>query len=388
MSKDFYEVLGVAKTATADEIKKAYRKLAIKYHPDKNPGDKTAEEKFKEISNAYEVLGDAEKRQRYDQLGHDAYTSTGGSGFGGGAGGGFRDPMDIFSQFFGGGAGGASFSFEDLFGGGQSRRRDPNGPMPGNDLQLNLEISFEDSVFGVTREVTIPRECDCDACHGSGCAPGSSKKSCPRCGGTGQITSRQGFYAMQQTCPNCRGTGQIVEKPCAKCHGSGRMRIEKKLPVRIIPGVDTGSRLRIKGEGEGGYRGGPAGNLYVVTHVQPSAIFERDGVDLYCRLPVDFATAALGGVVEVPTVSGMTKMKLAPGTQSGTTLRIKGKGMPSLRGAGRGDLHVQIQVETPVNLSDAARKALAELQKTVGDSNLPQREAFRKKAGSFLKPQD
>ena len=388
MSKDFYEILGVGKSATADEIKKAYRKLAIKYHPDKNPGDKTAEEKFKEISNAYEVLGDAEKRQRYDQLGHEAYTASGAGGFGGGAGGGFRDPMDIFSQFFGGGAGGASFSFEDLFGGGQARRRNPNGPMPGNDLQLNLEISFEDSVYGVTKEVTIPRSCDCDECEGSGCAPGSSKKSCPRCGGTGQVTTRQGFFAMQQTCPNCRGTGQIIEKPCQKCHGSGRVRTEKKIPVRIVPGVDTGSRLRVTGEGDGGFRGGPNGNLYVVTHVRPSAIFERDGVDLYCQLPIDFATAALGGVVEVPTVSGMTKMKIAPGTQNGANLRIKGKGMPSLRGAGRGDLHVLIQVETPVNLGEDAKKLLAEFQTKVTAGNRPVAEDFRRKAGPFLKNQD
>ncbi len=385
MSKDFYEILGVAKTATADEIKKAYRKLAIKYHPDKNPGDKTAEEMFKEISNAYEVLSDSEKRQRYDQLGHDAYTSAGASGFGGGPQGGFHDPMDIFSQFFGGAQGGG-FNFEDLFGGGGGgrRRRDPNGPMAGNDLRCDIEISFEDSVFGVTKEVTIPRPCDCDACGGSGCAPGSSRKTCSRCGGSGQVTISQGFFTMQQACPSCRGTGQVIEKPCPKCHGSGRMRTEKKLPVRIPPGVNTGDRLRVSGEGEGGMRGGPNGDLYVIIHVRPSPVFDRDGVDLFCKLPIDFATATLGGIVEVPTVSGMTRMKIAPGTQNGSVLRIKGKGMPSLRGGARGDLHVQVSVEVPVGLTDAAKKLLTDFQAQISSRNMPHTEEFKRKAGPFL----
>ncbi len=391
MSKDFYEILGVSKTATQDEIKKAYRKLAIKYHPDRNPDDKTAEEKFKEISNAYEVLSDTEKRQRYDQLGHDAFTSTGGAGYGGfgggqgGGQGGFRDPMDIFSQFFGGGGGGGSFNFEDLFGGGGNRRRrDPNGPMPGNDLRCDIEISFEDSVFGATKEVTIPRNCDCEACAGSGCAPGSAKKTCSRCGGSGQVAISQGFFTMQQTCPNCRGTGQVIEKPCPQCHGSGRQRTEKKLPVRIPPGVDNGDRLRVSGEGEGGVRGGRAGDLYVIMHVRASAVFERDGVDLYCKLPIDPVTAALGGIAEVPTVSGMTKMKVAPGTQSGAVLRIKGKGMPSLRGGARGDLHVQLQVEVPTALDAESKKLLADLQARFKPANFPLAEEFRRKAGPFL----
>ena len=294
MSKDYYEILGVAKTATAEEIKKAYRKLAIKYHPDRNPGDTAAEEKFKEISNAYEVLSDSSKRQRYDQLGHEAFTSSGGQGFGGfgGGGGGFRDPMDIFSQFFGGGGGGGSFSFEDLFGGGR-RRHDPNAPQAGNDLRCDIDIAFEDAVFGATREITVVKSADCSSCSGSGCAPGTSKKTCSRCGGSGQVTVSQGFFAMQQTCPNCRGTGQVIDKPCSSCRGTGRQQVEKKLPVRIPPGVDNGDRLRVSGEGEGGVRGDRAGDLYVIIHVRESKVFEREGVDLYTRLPIDPITSPL-----------------------------------------------------------------------------------------------
>ena len=386
MSKDYYEILGVAKNATADEIKKAYRKLAIKYHPDRNPGDTAAEEKFKEISNAYEVLSDANKRQRYDQLGHEAFTSTGGQGFGGfggNGGGGFRDPMDIFSQFFGGNGGGGGFSFDDLFGGGR-RRRDPNALAKGNDLRCDVEIAFEDAVFGATREITVSKSCDCSACSGSGCAPGTSKKSCSRCGGSGQVTVSQGFFAVQQTCPNCRGTGQVIEKPCSSCRGTGRQQTEKKIPVRIPPGVDSGDRLRVTGEGEGGLRGGPAGDLYVVIHVRESKVFERDGVDLYCELPIDPVTAMLGGVVEVPTVSGMTRMKVEAGTQSGTVLRIKGKGMVALRGGARGDLHVRLQIETPVKLDGDVRKMLGELQQKLGSKNYPAAEEFKKTAGPFL----
>ena len=387
MSKDFYEILGVAKTATPEELKKAYRKLAIKYHPDKNPGDAAAEEKFKEISNAYEVLSDPAKRQRYDQLGHDAFTQTGGQGFGGfggGGGGGFRDPMDMFSQFFGGGNGGGGFSFEDLFGGGSRRRRDPNAPQQGSDLRCDIEIAFEDAVFGATREITVTKSADCTECGGSGCAAGTGKKTCTRCGGSGQVTVSQGFFAMQQTCPTCRGTGQIIEKPCSACRGTGRKNVEEKIPVRIPPGVDNGDRLRVSGKGEGGVRGGAAGDLYVVIHVRASQVFERDGVDLYCKLPIDPFTAMLGGVVEVPTVSGMTKMKVEAGTQSGAVLRIKGKGMPALRGGARGDLHVQLQVETPVGLDSEVKKKLEEVRQLVAEKNYPQSEKFRQTAGPFL----
>lgn len=382
---DYYETLGVSRSASADEIKKAYRKLAIKYHPDRNPGDTAAEEKFKEISNAYEVLSDQSKRQRYDQLGHEAFTSTGGNGFGGfggGGAGGFRDPMDIFSQFFGSGGGG-SFSFEDLFGGGR-RRRDPNAPVAGNDLRCDIEIAFEDAVFGATREITLTKSTDCKECSGSGCAAGSGKKSCPRCGGTGQVTVSQGFFAMQQTCPNCRGTGQVIEKPCSSCRGSGRQQVEKKVTVRIPPGVDNGDRLRVSGEGEGGIRGGRAGDLYVTIHVRDSKVFERNGVDLYCRVPIDPFTAMLGGVVEVPTVSGMTKMKVEAGTQSGAVLRIKGKGMPALRGGSRGDLHVVLQLETPRHLDGEAKKMLAELQSKLSEKNYPEAQEFKRTAGPFM----
>ena len=303
---------------------------------------------------------------------------------GGGAGGGFRDPMDIFSQFFGGGGSGGSFSFEDLFGGGSRRRRDPNAPQPGNDLRCDIEIAFEDAVFGATRELTVTKSCDCSSCSGSGCAPGSSKKTCSRCDGSGQVTVSQGFFAMQQTCPTCRGTGQIIEQPCSSCRGSGRQQVEKKVTVRIPPGVDNGDRLRVSGEGEGGLRGGRSGDLYVIIHVRESQVFEREGADLYCQLPLDPVTAMLGGIVEVPTVSGMTKMKVEAGTQSGAILRIKGKGMPALRGGSRGDLHVRLQIETPVNLNSESKKLLEELQKNLSEKNYPKTGEFRKIAGPFL----
>lgn len=354
MAKDYYEILGVSRTASAEEMKKAYRKLAIKYHPDKNPGDKAAEESFKELSQAYEVLSDPQKRAQYDQFGHDAFT-RGGRGAPGGGGGGFHDPFDIFSQVFGNAGGGSIF--EELFSGGGGRGR--SGPRSGADLRFDLEIEFEDAVFGTDKKIRIPRLDVCDRCHGNGCEPGSSLHACPRCHGTGQITSQQLFINIRQACPTCGGQGKSPEKPCSKCRGEGRVRIEKTLKIHIPPGVDTGSRLRITGEGEGGPQGGPPGDLYVVMHIRPHEIFQRDGQDIICEMPIDFPTATLGGVVEVPTITGKAQLRIPEGTQTGTVLRLREKGIPSLRrGGARGDQHIRVFVEVPSKLSRRQKELL------------------------------
>lgn len=381
MAQDFYQTLGVERNATTDDLKKAYRKLAIKYHPDKNPGDKAAEEKFKEVSLAYETLSDPEKRRQYDQFGHDAYTNSQRGG---------ADPnfnaQDIFSQFFGGGGGGGGFSFEDLFGGGGgSRRRDPNGPVRGNDLRYDLEIDFEDAVYGCEKRITIPRLTECPDCSGSGCEPGTGRKSCTQCGGSGRINVSQGFFNIQQPCPKCDGTGQVIEKPCRTCHGQGRVRKEKSFSLRIQPGVDTGSQMRVAGKGEDGLRGGPAGDLYVVIHVRPSAVFERTENDLKCEVPIPFSAAVAGGTVEVPSLTGKTKMRVPAGTQSGTILRLKGKGVPSLRGGARGDLHVRVRVESPVGLTPEQLELLEKFNASLTPANLPKRRAFEERARNFLR---
>ncbi len=382
MAQDFYQTLGVDRNATADDLKKAYRKLAIKYHPDKNPGNKEAEEKFKEVSLAYETLSDPEKRRKYDQFGHDAYTSS----QNGGAGPDFN-AQDIFSQFFGGGGGGG-FSFEDLFGGGGGggrRRRDPNGPVRGNDLRYDLEIDFEDAVYGAEKRLTVPRLVECPDCSGSGCEPGTGRKTCPQCGGRGRLNVSQGFFSIQQPCPKCQGTGQIIEKPCHKCHGQGRIRQEKSFSLRIQPGVDTGSQMRVAGKGEDGLRGGAPGDLYVVIHVRPSAVFQRNENDLKCEVPISYEAAVAGGTVEVPSLTGKTKMRVPPGTQSGTVLRLKGKGVPSLRGGARGDLHVRVMVESPVGLTPEQLELLRKFNASLTPKNLPRRKAFEERARNFLR---
>lgn len=382
MAQDYYQVLGVDRNVSTEDLKKAYRKLAIKYHPDKNPGNKEAEEKFKEVSLAYEVLSDPEKRRQYDQFGHEAYTSSQRGGGGGGAD--FRHAQDIFSQFFGGGGGG--FSFEDLFGGGGGRRHaDPNAPIPGDDMRYDLEIDFEDAMYGAEKQITINRIVSCDACGGSGCEPGTGRKTCPRCGGSGAQTVSQGFFSIRQPCSSCGGTGQLIEKPCRKCRGQGRVRVRESFPLRINPGVDTGSQLRVAGRGSAGLRGGRPGDLYVVIHVRPSSVFSREGNDLLCELPISFAVAAAGGVVEVPTITGRTKMRIPAGTQSGTTLRVKGKGAPSLRGGGRGDLLVRTVVETPVKLSAEQTALLEKFQATLTPGNTPRYNSCVERAGRFMR---
>lgn len=381
---DYYETLGVSKTATADELKKAYRKLAVKYHPDKNPGNKEAEEKFKEVSQAYEVLSDPEKRRQYDQFGHEAYTQAG-QGGGGGAYD-YQRAQDIFSQFFGGGGGGGGFSFEDLFGGGGgSRRRDPNAPTPGDDLRYDLEIDFTDAMYGADRTLDIPRMESCPDCGGSGCASGSGKKTCPRCHGSGAQTVSQGFFSVRQTCRTCGGSGQVIENPCRTCRGQGRIRVEKPLQIHIPPGVDTGSQLRVSGKGGAGLHGGPYGDLYVFIHVRSSAIFERENADLMCEIPIPASVAIAGGVVDVPTISGKTRMRIPAGTQSGTVLRIKGKGAPSLRGGARGDLHVRVLIESPVGLSAEQLALLEKFNASLSPRNQPRQAAYAERAKNFLR---
>ncbi|OGV38692.1 MAG: molecular chaperone DnaJ [Lentisphaerae bacterium GWF2_45_14] len=383
MSKEYYELLGVTKSASPEEIKKAYRKLAIKYHPDKNRGDKSAEDKFKEISEAYEVLSDKNKRAQYDQFGPDAFKRSASSGT---SGGGFHDPFDIFSQVFGngGGGGGGGSIFDDLFGGGHSRRS-ASSARDGSDLRYDLEIDFEDAVYGADKKINIPRMDECSRCKGSGSEPGTGKTTCTRCGGTGQVSLAQGFFSIRQSCPSCGGSGQMIKTPCSSCSGEGRIRIDKNLQIHIPPGVDTGSRLRVSGEGESGYRGGRPGDLYVVIHVKSHDVFLRDGNDIICEVPIDFATAAVGGIIDVPTISGKTRMKIPEGTQNGTVLRLKNKGVPSLRGGGRGDQHVRIFIETPLDLSKEQKKLLKDFTDTLKDAeNHPLKEAFEKKAKRFL----
>ncbi len=343
--RDYYEVLGVSRDAGEAEIKKAYRQLAIRYHPDKNPGDREAEEKFKEAAEAYSVLSDPAKRQGYDRFGHRGAGPSGFSGF---------DP-EIFADF--GDILGDLFGFGDLFGGG---RRSRTGPQRGADLRYDVRIDLEEAHRGSEHSIEIPRLESCATCKGSGAADPSSLVVCDLCGGRGTLHMQRGFFSVSRTCDRCRGTGRVIAKPCAACQGAGRMRKERTIRVRIPPGVEDGSQLRIAGEGEGGTRGGPPGNLYVVIHVAEHATFKRDGRDLYCELPITFSRAFLGGEVKVPTLDGVETLKIPQGVQTRTSMRLKGKGMPSVNGTSRGDLHVILRVVTP-RPSRADQKKMAEL---------------------------
>ncbi len=356
MSKrDYYEVLGVSRSASDSEIKSAYRKLAMKYHPDRNPGDKTAEERFKECAEAYAVLADAEKRAAYDRFGHAGVSSAAGAGAG-------FDPS-VFAEF-GDFADilGNMFGFGDLFGGGSRRR---GGPQRGADLRYDLEISFDEAAHGAETTIQIPRQETCDTCSGSGAAPGSSPTVCAQCRGQGQVRFQQGFFTVARTCSLCRGAGRVVSKPCPTCRGTGRVSKERKITVKIPAGVDTGQQLRLQGEGEAGSAGGPPGHLYVVIHVQPHEFFRRDGVNLFCEIPVNFTTVALGGEILVPTLDGPESVKVPEGTQTGTTLRLRGKGMPDVNGRGRGDLFATVQVQTPKRLNKEQRHLLEQLAKSL-----------------------
>ena len=378
--RDYYEVLGVERGASDDEIKKAYRKQALKYHPDKNPGDKTAEEKFKELGEAYEVLCDTQKRAAYDQYGHAAFDPRSRAFSGAGRSGGFHDPFEIFREVFGSAGGGSIF--DDLFGGGQ---RDTTGPQRGADLRYDLEISFEEAVLGCEKEVTLNKMDVCEVCHGSGAERGASSKPCATCGGRGQVMMSRGIFNIAQTCPHCEGTGRVIDKPCRTCHGTGQRERPAKIKLKIPSGVDTGARLRSSGNGEGGRRGGPAGDLYVVLHVKAHEIFQRDGDDLLCEVPISFVQAALGAELEVPTTAGKAHIRIPPGTQSGTIFRLKGKGVRNVQSYGYGDLHVRVAVEVPSRLNNAQRAKLEEFAALCdGDVN-PLSRSFFERARNFFR---
>ena len=351
MSKrDYYEILGVERDASAKDIKKAYRRVAMKYHPDRNPDDKSAEDKFKEASEAYEILSDTQKRGSYDQYGHDAVSGNAGAGgFGGGGGGNFSDIFgDVFGDVFGGGG-----------GGGRSR-----GPARGSDLRYNLDVDLEEAVKGSEVKITIPTLVGCKPCGGSGAKKGSSPVTCTTCGGVGQVRMQQGFFSVQQSCPNCRGKGKMISDPCNSCHGQGRVEETKTLSVKIPLGVDTGDRIRLSGEGEAGPDGGPSGDLFVQINVREHKLFEREGKHLFCEVPISIIDAALGGELEVPTLDGRVKLKIPGETQTGKLFRLRGKGVTPVRGGSTGDLLCRVAVETPVNLTKYQKELLADLQKS------------------------
>jgi len=366
VKRDYYEVLGAARTATPQELKSAYRKLALQFHPDKNPGDATAEEKFKECTEAYEVLSDAEKRARYDRFGHQAPGGFGG-GFSGGEG--FGNINDIFGDIFG-----------EIFGGGGGRGRQRgggNGRQRGSDLRYNLSISFTDAAFGTEAKIKIPRHRNCEACKGLGARPGTTAKTCPTCHGAGELRMTQGFFQISRTCAQCSGSGKVITDPCQTCRGQGKVASESTLTVKIPPGVDTGTRLKLTGEGEPGDRGGPAGDLYVVVQVEEHPIFVREDTEVICEVPVSFTQAALGATIEVPTLDGKVKMKVPAGSQSGKVFRLRGKGFPALGGsAQRGDQHVRVTVEVPANLSKKQRELLEQFAAISGEDAHPQQKGF------------
>ncbi|MGF6146901.1 Heat shock protein J [Kingella potus] len=360
-NQDYYQTLGVSRSANDDEIKKAYRKLAMKYHPDRNPGNKEAEEKFKDVQKAYDTLSDKEKRAMYDQYGHAAF-EQGAGGFGGGFGGaqGF-DFSDIFSQMFGGGGGARQQSYQ------------------GADLQYAVEITLEEAAKGTRQRLNIPTYEECGVCHGSGAKPGTSASTCSTCHGSGTVHIRQAIFQMQQTCPSCHGSGKEIRDPCIKCRGEGRVKTAKTVEVNIPAGIDDGQRIRLSGEGEPGRNGAPSGDLYVVVHVKAHKIFERNGLDLHCELPVSFTTAALGGEVEVPTLEGKVKLTIPKETQTGRRMRVKGKGIKSLRSSATGDLYCHVLVETPVNLTDRQKELLEEFEKIstgLDRSQTPRKKSF------------
>ena len=370
--RDYYEVLGVAKGADADTIKKAYRTKAKELHPDRNSDNPNAEAQFKEVNEAYDVLKDADKKAAYDRYGHAAFE--------GGMGGGGRGPR-----------GGADFSsafsdvFDDLFGDfmGGGRGRSRNAAQRGNDLRYNLRIKLEDAFGGMQKTINVPTAVACGSCKGTGAEGGSEPQTCPTCSGMGKVRAQQGFFTVERTCPTCSGMGQTIKNPCKTCHGQGRVEKEKSLSVNIPAGVETGTRIRLAGEGEAGMRGGPAGDLYIFIEVQDHKLFERDGPNLYCRVPVSIATAALGGEIEVPTIDGgRSRVKVPEGSQSGRQMRLRGKGMPALRGAGTGDMFIELAVETPVKLTARQREILREFDQ-LSEENNPQGSSFFDSVKSF-----
>ena len=385
--EDYYELLGVTKTVTEEELKKAYRKKAVQFHPDKNPGNKEAEEMFKKISEAYEALKDPQKRAAYDRYGHAAFQQGAGGprGGGGGGAGGFHDPFDIFREVFGqgqGGGGGAGGIFEEFFGGGNDGGG--GGPGRGSDLRYDLEITLEEAAHGAEKEISFRKLAECGHCHGSGAEPGSKRTTCPTCRGAGQVTTSRGFFHVRQVCPTCHGSGNRFEKVCVKCSGEGRVNETAKINVRIPAGVDTGNKLRSSGNGEAGAGGGEAGDLYIVVHVKEHEVFERQGDDLFCEIPIKFTLATLGGSLQVPTLQGKATLKIPAGTQSSTTFRLKGRGMPHLRGNAHGDQLIRVHVEVPTHLTAEQRKILEEFARVSGDTDEPMAKSFFDKAKKFF----
>jgi len=382
MAEDFYNLLGVDKGASNDELKKAYRKQALKYHPDRNPDDKEAEEQFKKVSHAYEILKDTEKRAAYDRYGSKAFEG-GGMGPGGGRG---HDPFDMFRAVYeGGGGGGGGFGgiFDELFGGGGGRSGS-GGARAGANLQYDLQINLSEAASGIEKEISFRRAVGCTPCSGTGAEPGTSKKTCNTCGGAGQVTTSRGFFRVKQACPTCQGTGSIIETLCKTCSGEGRVMKASNTQVKVPAGVDTGSRLRLSGMGEAGVGGGPTGDLIIVIHVQDHEIFEREGDDLYCQIPIKFTLATLGGAIDVPTLSEKASLKIPSGTQSGTTFRMRKKGMTSLRGYGVGDQYITVNVEVPKDLTAKQRELLEKFAIESGDDQEPIGKSFFDKAKRFF----
>jgi molecular chaperone DnaJ len=367
--RDYYEVLGVNRDVSEDDIKKSYRKLAMKFHPDRNPDNPKAEEQFKEAKEAYEVLTDGNKRAAYDQYGHAGVDPSAAAGAGAAGFGGFAD---AFGDIFG-----------DIFGGGRGR----SNVYRGADLRYNLEIALEEAARGTETKIRIPTMDECTTCHGSGAKPGTQPTSCPTCGGRGQVRMQQGFFSIQQTCPKCHGSGKIVESPCTTCRGAGRLKQHKTLSVKIPSGVDEGDRIRLSGEGEAGVNGGPSGDLYVVIHLKAHSVFQRDHNDLHCEMPISFSTAALGGEIEIPTLDGYAKIKIPAETQTGKIFRLRGKGIKGVRSSSHGDLLCHVVVETPVNLTARQRELLQELEaindKDAGRHN-PRAKSWMDKVKEFF----
>jgi len=372
--RDYYEVLGVSSKASAENIKKAYRKKAVKYHPDKNPGDKTAENKFKELSEAYEALSDPQKRAAYDRLGHAAFDARSR-----GDGAGFHDPFEIFSQVFGSGGGGSIF--DNLFGGGH---QSSTGPKRGSDLRYDLSISFEEAARGCEKEIPITKLDRCSACDGEGTKAGSKRKICPTCQGQGQVTSSRGIFSIAQPCPNCHGEGQVIDNPCPQCRGAGRLEKTRKISLKIPAGVDTGNKLRSQGNGEAGLRGGAPGNLYVVLHVREHEVFERHDADLLCEVPVSFVQAALGSEISVPTLEGSKQIKMPPGTQPDTVFRLKGMGIKHINSYGTGDLLIRIKLEVPKRLNAEQTEKLKEFADLCNEDVNPISSGFFEKARKYF----
>ena len=374
--RDYYEVLGVGRDTSEEEIKRAYRKLAVKFHPDKNPDDPHAEEKFKELGEAYDVLMDADKRAAYDRFGHAAFEQ------GGGFRGGFHDPFDIFRAVFGGGGGISGGIFETFFGGVAGRGEDRQR---GADLRYDMQITLEEAAFGAEKEIEVRKLDICDKCGGTGAESGARSINCPVCGGRGQVISSRGFFQVSQTCPRCRGVGHIVEKPCRACEGEGRLEKPSRIKLKIPAGIADGSRLRSPRKGEAGIRGGPQGDLYVVVHVQEHKIFQRDEDNLFCEVPIPFTLATLGGEVPVPTLEGKANLKVPAGTQSGQLFKLRGKGVVHVNGREHGDLLVRVMVEVPTRLNAEQRAKLQEFAELCGEENTPLRKSFFERAKEFFR---